>query len=373
MLRYLTAGESHGTGLTGIMEGLPSGLEINIDLINWQLERRQKGFGRGPRMKLEKDRVKIIAGLRKGMTIGSPLAVYIENKDHSINELPDIYSPRPGHADLAGYLKYDATDIRSVLERASARETAVRVALGAVARLFLKEFGIEICSHVIEIGGITADTEGIKIRDIFIKGEKSPLRCMVKETEKKMVNKIRKAAGDGDTLGGVFEVIAVGVPVGLGSYVHWDKRLDARVAGAVVSIPGIKGVEIGLGFRAKGMPGSKVHDPIFYNKSVGFYRKSNRCGGIEGGVSNGEPVTVRGIMKPIATLKKPLSSVDVVTRKKKKAAVERSDVCVVPSAGVVAEAMVALELMRAFQEKFSGDSLKEIKAAYRCYNKRLPK
>lgn len=373
MIRYLTAGESHGTGLTGIIEGMPSGLKIDINFINRHLQRRQKGTGRGPRMELEKDEVKILAGLRKGVTIGSPLAVYIDNKDHSIDEMHDVYSPRPGHADLAGYLKYNATDVRSVLERASARETAVRVALGAVARAFLKVFGVELCSHVVQIGRVKADTEEIKLRDIFVGAEKSAIRCMVKNAEKKMIAEINKAAGEGDTIGGVFEVIAVGVPVGLGSYVHWDRRLDGRIAKAVMSIPGIKGVEIGLGFRMAELAGSKVHDLIYYNKSVGFYRKTNRCGGIEGGISNGEPITVRGVMKPIATLKKPLASVDVKDKKKKLAALERSDVCVVPSAGVVAEAMMALELMKAFTEKFSGDCLPEIKEAYRQYNKRTLK
>lgn len=371
MLRYLTAGESHGVGLVGILDGMPSGLKIDEDFINKQLKRRQAGFGRGPRMKIELDKVKILSGTRKGETIGSPLAVYIENKDYKIDELPMVTSPRPGHADLAGYLKYDATDIRSVLERASARETAVRTALGALAKLFLKEFGIEIISHVVELGGITVDTEGIKIQDIFIKVDKSPVRCISENAETRMIAKIKKAVAKKDTVGGTFEVIGVGVPVGLGSYVHPDKRLDGRLGQAVMSIPGVKGVEIGLGFRMKGLFGSQVHDPIYYKRPIGFYRKTNRCGGIEGGISNGEPIILRGVMKPIATLSAPLPSVDIFTKKLTSAAVERADVCVVPSAGIVAEAVVALELASTFLDKFGGDSLRDIKAAYKNYTKRV--
>lgn len=373
MLRYLTAGESHGIGLVGILEGLPSGLKIDVDFINAQLKRRQLGYGRGPRMQIEEDKVKILGGLRKGRTMGSPLAVYIENKDYKIDELHKVNSPRPGHADLAGYLKYDAGDIRDVLERASARETAVRTALGALAKLFLREFGIEICSHVVELGGVSIETDGarIKIQDVFIEAEKSPVRCVSKDAQKKMIAKIEEAIRLKDTIGGTFEVISIGVPCGLGSYVQWDRRLDARLASVVMSIPGVKGVEIGLGFRMEGLFGSQVHDPIYYKKPMGFYRKTNRCGGIEGGISNGEPIILRGVMKPIATLMSPLASVDVSTKKPNRAAVERADVCVVPSAGVVAEAVVSLELACAFIEKFGGDSLKDIKNAYKQYIKRI--
>lgn len=371
MLRYLTSGESHGKGLVGILEGLPSGLPIDVDFINNQLHRRKQGFGRGPRMKIESDTVEITGGVRKGETIGSPLSVYIENKDFKIDELHSISCPRPGHADLAGFLKYDAVDIRGVLERASARETAIRTALGALARLFLKEFGIVIGSHVVELGGIRADTKDMRFQDIFLKAEKSPVRCISKTAEAKMISKIRKAIEKKDTLGGIFEVIAVGVPVGLGSYIQWDKRLNANLAQAVMSIPGVKGVEIGMGFRMNGFFGSEIHDAIYYKKGIGFYRKTNRCGGIEGGISNGEPIVVRGAMKPIATLSDPLPSADVFTKKPVKAAIERSDVCVAPSTGVVAEAVVALEIAKAFLEKFGGDSLNDIKTAYRNYTKRI--
>lgn len=371
MLRYMTAGESHGSSLVGILDGLPSGLEINTDYINNQLKRRQQGYGRGPRMKIEKDSVKIVSGIRKDITIGSPLTVQIENRDQSINKLHDVLSPRPGHADLAGYLKYDVSDIRSILERASARETATRVALGAVARLLLKKFGIEVGSHVVEIGGITADVSCKNISDVFTKAEKSEVRCISKDAENKMIKVIDKAIKNNDTIGGTFEVIAVGVPAGLGTYSQWDRRLDGRLARAVMSIPGVKGVENGLGFRMKGLFGSDVHDPIYYKKTIGYYRKTNRCGGIEGGISNGEPIVVRGAMKPIATLKDPLDSVNIKNKKPHKGAVERSDVSVVPSTGVVAEAVVALEIADAFLEKFSGDCLKDIEGAYRQYIKRI--
>jgi chorismate synthase len=371
MLRYLTAGESHGKGLIGILEGLPSGLKIDVDFINEQLRRRKQGYGRGPRMKIESDTVCVISGLRKGETIGSPISILIENKDYKIDELHPVICPRPGHADLAGFLKYDARDIRSVLERASARETAARTALGAIAKLFLEEFGIEIGSHVVELGGVIVDTEDMKFQDIFLRAEKSPVRCISKGAELKMISKIKKAIKNKDTMGGTFEVIAVGLPVGLGSYIQWDKRLDARLAGAIISIQGVKGVEIGMGFRMKGLFGSEIHDAIYHKKDIGFYRKTNRCGGIEGGISNGEPLVVRGFMKPIATLSNPLPSVDVFTKKTTVAAIERSDVCVVPSTGIVAEAVVALELAGAFTEKFGSDSLRDIKNAYRQYVKRI--
>lgn len=369
MLRYLTAGESHGKGLVGILEGLPAGLKVDVEFINKQLKRRQAGFGRGPRMKIEQDKVHILSGVRKGITIGSPIGVYLENKDYSIHQAPPVTAPRPGHADLAGYLKYGPADIRSVLERASARETAIRVAIGALAKLFLKELGIEITSHVVELGEVSVDTEGIKIQDVFIKAEKSPVRCVSKSAENRMIAKIKKATSKKDTLGGVFEVIAIGVVPGLGSYIQWDTRLDARLAGAVMSIPGVKGVEIGLGFRMKGLPGSKVHDPIYYKKPLGYYRKTNRCGGTEGGISNGEPIILRAVMKPIATLGKPLASADIKTKKPVSASVQRSDVCVVPSAGVIGEAMAGIVLAGAFLEKFGGDNIKETKTAYRQYVK----
>lgn len=371
MLRWYTAGESHGPGLVGILEGIPAGLKINIDFINKQLQRRQEGFGRGARMGIEQDKVQLLGGVRKGLTIGSPLALYIENKDHSINKLPGVTAPRPGHADLAGYLKYRPEDIRSILERASARETAVRVAIGAVCSSLLRDFGIGISSHVVELGGVSVNTKDMRIQDILMKAEKSPVRCIVKSAEQKMIQKIKQAIKNKDTLGGTVEVIAVGIVPGLGSYVQWDNRLDSRLAGALMSIPAIKGVEIGLGFRMQGLPGSRVHDPIFYKKPIGYYRKTDYCGGIEGGISNGEPIILRAVMKPIATLGKPLASVDIKTKMPVKAARERSDVCAVPSVAVISEAMVGIELCRAFLEKFGGDNIKDTKLAYRQYVKGL--
>lgn len=371
MFRWFTAGESHGAGLFGLLEGIPAGLKLNIGFINDQLQRRQAGYGRGARMKIEQDRVRVVAGMRKGLTIGSPLALFIENKDHKIDQLPPVTAPRPGHADLAGYLKYGLEDIRSVLERASARETAMRVAIGGICRLVLKEFGIGIFSHIVELGGVKAEAEGVKIQDILIRAERSPVRCVDKKAEKRMISRIKKAIADKDTIGGTFEVIAVGVLPGLGSYAQWDERLDARLAAAIMSIPAVKGVEIGLGFRMQGLPGSQVHDPIYYKKPMGFYRKTDRCGGIEGGISNGEPIMLRAVMKPIATLGKPLASVDIRSKKSVRAAKERSDVCAVPSAAVIGEAMVGIELCRALLEKFGGDQVKATKAAYHHYVKLL--
>jgi len=371
MLRYLTAGESHGPGLIGVIEGLPSGLRIDADYINVHLGKRKMGYGRGPRMKFEDDKVEILSGIRKGVTIGSPITIYIENKDTKINELHDVTAPRPGHADLAGFLKYNSHDVRDILERASARETAARTALGALARIFLKEFGIEVVSHVVEIGGVSVDEEGIKIQDVFLHVDKSPVRCVSPRAEKKMIGVIEKAIKNKDTIGGAFEVIAVGVPAGLGSHIQWDKRLTGRLAQAVMGVQGVKGVEIGLGFCMEGMFGSQVHDAIYYKKGIGYYRKTNNSGGIEGGMSNGEPIIIRGVMKPIATLMNPLPSVDIKTKKSTTAAVERSDTCVVPSTGIVAEGAVALELAGAFLEKFGGDSIKDIKGNYNNYIKRI--
>lgn len=369
MFRWFTAGESHGECLIGIIEGLPAGLPINKKTIDEQLMWRQVGFGRGARMKIENDSVQILSGIRKGITIGSPIALCIKNKDFSIDKLPSITNPRPGHADLAGYIKYNPTDIRSILERASARETAMRVALGSIAKTFLKKFGMEIFSHILEIGGISADVSKMRLVDIVRYTKKSPVRCASKEAEEKMIARIKKAMFTKDTLGGTFEVVALGVIAGLGSYVQWDRRIDARIAGAIMSIPGIKGVEIGLGFGMKGLPGSKVHDAIYYKKSIGYYRKTNNCGGIEGGITNGQPVIVKGIMKPIATLGNPLESVDVKTKKTTRAAVERSDVCAVPSAGIIAESMTALELCGMFVEKFGSDNMRDVTASYKRYLK----
>lgn len=341
MLRYLTAGESHGKFLLGMLEGMPSGLKVDKGAINLELKRRQSGFGRSARMAVEQDTVQILSGLRKGTTIGSPIALLIENRDSSIDTLPVITKPRPGHADLAGAIKYGTNDIRDILERASARETAMRVAVGGICKILLDEFGIRIASHVIEIGGQTAD------------------RAMLK--------KVEECVKSGDTLGGICEITATGVPVGLGSHVSSDRRLDARIAGAMMSIQAIKGVEIGLGFAASRLPGSKVHDEILFDKKGGFSRRSNNAGGLEGGITNGEPVVVKIAMKPIATLGKPLSSVDIRTKRKVEAQVERHDVCAVYAASVVGEAVLAFEIANAMAEKFGGDSLNEMKRNFDGY------
>ena len=352
MLQYLTAGESHGEALLGILNGLPAGLGIDNKRIDQELRRRQKGYGRGPRMKIEKDRIKIVCGTRKRKTLGSPIGLLIRNKDFSIEELPKVTRARGGHADLAGVLKYGFSDVRDVLERASARETAMRVAIGAICRIFLEEFKIEISSAVVSIAGKT------KVKDMHAV--------------------IDKAQVKGDTAGGVFEVCAKGVLPGLGSYTQSTQRLDACLASALMSIPGVKGVEIGLGFGYADRLGSTVHDAIYYSETKGlpggrqgYWRKTNNAGGIEGGLSNGEDILLRACLKPISTLKRPLDSVDILTRKSAKAAVERSDVCVVEAAGVVGEAIVAFELTKAFLEKFGSDSLLDIKKSYQDYLKRI--
>lgn len=341
MLRYLTAGESHGKCLLAILEGMPAGLKIEESKINLELKRRQAGFGRGARMKIEQDRVEVLSGLRRGITIASPIALKINNKDSSIETLAAVTSPRPGHADLAGALKYGFKDIRSVLERASARETAARTAIGAVCKIFLQQFDIGITSRVIMVGG---ETNSAKIK-----------------------KKIDEAIKKKDTVGGIFEVVAKDVPAGLGSYVQPDRRLDSRIAAAIISIPGIKAVEFGLGFGCASKPGSEVHDAIFFSKQKGFFRKTNNCGGIEGGISNGEPIIVKCCMKPISTLMKPLPSVDIVSKKPSPATIERSDTCVVEAAGVVAEAVLAFEISKAFLEKFGCDSIKEIKRSFLAF------
>lgn len=345
MLRYLTAGESHGKGLVAILEGLPAGLSVDVGEINRELKRRQQGFGRGKRMQIEKDRAEIIAGLRKGLTLGSPIGILIENKDFSIEKLPKVICPRPGHADLAGALKYGFGDIRDVLERASARETAARVAVGAICKMLLSECKIKICSKILCIGG-----------EYNLKG---------------MKEKILKAMANKDTVGGTFAVVASGVPVGLGSYVQADRRLDGRLAQGIMSIPGIKAVGFGLGFGYMHKFGSQCHDAIYYAKNKGYFRKTNNAGGIEGGISNGEEIIILACMKPIATLLKPLDSVNINTKKAGKATIERADICVVESAGVIAEAVCAYVLADAFLEKFGCDSLKDIKLNYQHYLKRI--
>jgi chorismate synthase len=385
-LRFLTAGESHGKALTGILEGIPSGLPLSVEDIDRDLKRRQMGYGRGGRMKIESDRAEILSGVRWGKTIGSPIALLVDNKDwKNWNEgmsslirydksIEPVTKARPGHADLAGAIKYDHRDMRNVLERSSARETAMRVALGAVVKKFLSEFDIRIGSYVVQIGkirvqglkGMHSDT---RILDaLFKRAEKSLVRCPDGETSKKMVKLIDKVIKEGNSIGGIFEVFAIGVPIGLGSYIQWDRKLDGRLAQALMSIHAIKGVEIGLGFGMSSRFGSEVMDEIFYESSK-FYRKTNNAGGIEAGMTNGMPIVMRAAMKPIPTQKRPLRSVDIITKKTVKAAYERSDVCAVPAAGVIGEAMIALAITDAFLEKFGGDSMKEVTRNYHSYLK----
>lgn len=345
MLRQLTAGESHGEALIAILEGLPAGLKINSDKINQELKRRQGGFGRGRRMQIENDKAKILSGLKGGVTLGSPVTLLIGNKDSSIEKLHKVIAPRPGHADLAGLLKYGFSDIREVLERASARSTAATVGIGSLCKALLGEFKITISSRVVSIGGEN-NASGMR-------------KCIYEAMRKK------------DTVGGIFEVLARGVPVGLGSYTQPDRRLDGRLALAIMSIPGVKVMEIGLGFGYAVSFGSEVHDAIYYNKDKGYYRKTNNAGGIEGGISNGEDIIIRACMKPISTLMNPLASVNINNKKSAKAAIERSDTCVVEAAGVVAESSFAFVLADALLEKFGSDNLKDIKQAYQIYKKRL--
>jgi chorismate synthase len=383
MLRYLTAGESHGELLMGIIEGMPSGLLIRVTDIDRDLARRQVGYGRGNRMKIEKDSVKIYTGVRWGRTLGSPIGLVVRNKDWEnwrdkmspdpmfLNTANPVTRPRPGHADLPGALKYGATDIRNILERSSARETAMRVAVGSVAKRLLAEFGIEVVSHVLSIGGVFAKVPKAPSQEIRKRAEASELRCADHDAEKRMMKRIDQAMAAGDTLGGVFELIITGAPVGLGSHVHWDRKLDGRLASALMSIQAIKGVEVGAGFGVANKPGSQVHDEILWSRKEGFYRKTNVAGGIEGGMSNGEDIVLRAVMKPIPTLYKPLRSVDMASKKPFKASIERSDACAVPAAGVVAEATAAFEIASAMIEKFGGDSIEEMKRNYHGYDRHL--
>jgi chorismate synthase len=380
--RFLTGGESHGKGLVAVAEGMVANLPLEERYINKELKRRQRGYGRGPRMKIEEDRVEIIAGVRYGLTTGSPIALFITNSDWqnwqeqlSIcpvqKEAEPVTCPRPGHADLAGVIKYGLQDIRPVMERASARETAARVAVGAIARKFLEELGIVIHSHTVAIGQHhweRGETSSIDWEEV----EASPVRCANAKLEKAMMAAIDEAKADGDTLGGVFEVIATGVPIALGSHVSWDRRLDGRIGRAMMSINAIKAVEIGAGFALAGLKGSQAHDVIEPNprgkaKGLPWRHTSNRAGGIEGGMSNGEDIVVKAAVKPIATLASPLPSIDLRSGKKVKAHYERSDICVVPAAGVIGEAMLAIVLADACLEKFGGDNLKETLANYHNY------
>ncbi len=383
MMRYLSSGESHGPCLNAIIEGLPAGLQLSASDINRHLYRRQQGYGRGKRMAIESDRIEFLSGLRFNRTIGSPLTLKISNRDwENWSEVmaPEgdpppvdkaITRPRPGHADLAGGLKYDHEDLRLVLERSSARETAMRVAVGSVARVLLEHFGIIIYSSVTAIGKAAVPAAEIDYAAAAENIEQSPLRCADHGTEKAMIAEIDQARRDGDTLGGIFEICVTGLPPGLGSHVQWDRRLDGRLAGAIISIQGVKAMEIGAGFRGALLPGSQVHDALAFKEAQGVVRSTNRAGGLEGGITNSEPLLLTAAMKPIPTLARPLPSVDLLTGLDAPGAVERSDVCAVPAAAVVAEAAVAWELAVAFREKFGGDYMEEIEASYRFYTDRV--
>jgi chorismate synthase len=381
-IRYVTAGESHGRGLITILEGIPAGLTINAEDIDVELARRQKGYGRGARMRIETDFVQILSGLRHVRSLGSPIAMLIDNKDWenwsgvmsptSVDIDGKILSkPRPGHADLAGLMKFGVKDFRDILERASARETAARVAAGAVCKELLKVFSIDVSSYVIQIGTIKADMRTVPREKVWHNTEMSFVRCPDTIAAKKMINVIKKAASKGDTLGGKFVVRAKGVPAGLGSHTQWDMKLDARIAMGLMSIQAIKSVEFGGGGALASLKGSQVHDEVFYDRQKGFYRKTNRAGGIEGGISNGESIEASCVMKAIPSLVKPLKSVDVNTKKSVKAESVRSDICAVPAAGVVGEAVMAFEIAKAMKEKFGGDSISDMKKAYENYLKRL--
>ncbi|NPV28499.1 MAG: chorismate synthase [Firmicutes bacterium] len=383
MLRLLTAGESHGPALVAIIEGLPAGVPVDKGAIDVQLRRRQFSFGRGARMRIERDQVEILAGVRKGLSLGSPIALMVRNLDwvnwrdvmspDPAEIVPEkeeerrLTRPRPGHADLAGGLKYRQEDLRNILERASARETAARVAAGAVARLFLENLGCSLVGHVVQIGSVAVDSLGPDCLEAAARAAENPVACADQAAAGKMIEAIEQAGEKGDTLGGVFEIICLGLPPGLGSHVHWDRRLDARLAAALMSIPSVKGVEVGLGFRGAALPGSAYHDAICYTPEEGFYRPTNHAGGLEGGMTNGAPLVLRAAVKPVPTLRTPLPSVDLLTKKPVEAAFERSDVCVVPAAAVVGEAVVAWVLASAVLEKFGGDTLEEVRTRWEEY------
>ncbi|MCL6439993.1 MAG: chorismate synthase [Thermoleophilum sp.] len=381
-MRFVTAGESHGPGLTAILEGIPAGLALPREEIDRDLARRQLGHGRGGRMKIERDRVRVSAGLRHGRTLGSPLALHVDNLDYRnweerMNpwpveaEIEEVHLPRPGHADLPGLLKYGHSDVRNVLERASARETTARVAVGAVCKVLLRELGVEIRSHVVQIGTVRApERDDLAIAD-FDSVDESPVRCLDADASAAMVAEIDRARKANESLGGVFEVRAFGLVPGLGSHVSWDRRLDGRIAQAIMSIQAMKGVAIGDAFDVAGRVGSQAHDEIFWSEERGYWRPTNRAGGLEGGMTNGEPLVVRGAMKPLPTLTKPLRSVDVATKEPAQALRERTDSCTVPAAAVVAEAMLAIVLAGAYLEKFGGDHVDDVKAALAHYRQRI--
>ncbi|MDF0726224.1 chorismate synthase [Cytobacillus sp. S13-E01] len=377
-MRYLTAGESHGPQLTTILEGVPSGLAVTAQQINEELARRQKGHGRGRRMQIEKDQVQIVSGVRHGKSLGSPITLMVENRDWKhwtsimgIEPLEDVKEedvkrqitrPRPGHADLNGAIKYGHRDMRNVLERSSARETTVRVAAGAVAKQLLLELGIKVAGHVLEIGGVRANDPTYKtIEELQVITEQSPVRCYDVKAEKEMMAQIDLAKENGDSIGGIVEVIVCGMPAGVGSYVHYDRKLDAKIAAAMISINAFKGVEFGIGFDAARKPGSEVHDEIIWDKENGYTRRTNNLGGFEGGMTTGMPIVVRGVMKPIPTLYKPLKSVDIESKEPFAASIERSDSCAVPAASVVAEAVVAWEIAAAIVSQFGQDRMELIK------------
>jgi chorismate synthase len=381
-LRLITAGESHGPGLTCIVEGLPAGLELDPEAINADMARRQLGHGRGGRMKIEKDAADVTSGVRHGHTLGGPIALLVRNRDYANWEermnpwpveaaVPEVHLPRPGHADLAGVQKYGFTDVRNVLERASARETAARVAGGAVAKAFLRALGVEVVSHVTQIGSVQApERNGLAFED-FAEVDASPVRCLDRDATKAMVEEINVLRKRNESLGGVFEVRAFGLVPGLGSHVSWEERLDGRIGLAMLSIQAIKGCGIGDGFDLAGRPGSAAHDEIFYEEERGYFRETNRSGGVEGGMSTGEPLVVRCAMKPLPTLTKPLRSVDIATREPAEALRERTDSCTVPAAGVVGEAMLAIVLASAYREKFGGDHIDDVRAALAAYEERI--
>jgi chorismate synthase len=382
-LRFITAGESHGPGLTCIVEGLPAGLALDEQALNRDMARRQLGHGRGGRMKIERDRADVTGGVRHGLTLGGPIALQIANRDYANWEermnpwpvaatVPEVHLPRPGHADLVGTQKYDLSDVRNVLERASARETAARVAGGAVARGFLRALGVEIRSHVVQIGSVAAPprSEPLTLPD-FDGVDEDPVRCLDPAASRAMVAHINVQRKANESLGGVFEVIAFGLVPGLGSHVSWEERLDGRLAGALCSIQAIKGVGLGEGFDLAGKPGSQAHDEIFWSSERGFYRETNHAGGLEGGMTTGDPLYARAAMKPLPTLTKPLRSVDIATKQPAAALRERTDSCTVPAAGVVGEAMVAFVLADAYRAKFGGDHLNDAIAALDAYRERI--
>ncbi len=381
-LHLITAGESHGPGLTCIIEGLPAGLELDREALNRDLARRQLGHGRGGRMKIERDQADVTAGIRHGRTLGGPIAMSVVNRDYAnweerMNpwpveaELREVHLPRPGHADLVGTQKYGVTDVRDILERASARETAARVAGGAIAKAFLRALGVEVYSHVLQITGVSAPRRDDLTPADFAAVDESPVRCLDPDASRAMVAEIDRLRKANESLGGVFEVRAFGLVPGLGSHVSWEERLDGRLAQAMLSIQAIKAVAIGDGFEVAGLPGSQAHDEIFYDEDHGYYRTTNRAGGVEGGMTNGDALVVRGSMKPLPTLTKPLRSVDIATHEPAQALRERTDSCTVPAAGVVGEAMVAFVLADAYRRKFGGDHIDDVRVALEAYRQRI--